>query len=200
MSPDFSSLQRAAKFAALHHRNQSRDCRDHGEVPYVAHPYRVCLTLSQVFGIDDSATLCAALLHDLIEDTTVDYDDILEEFGEEVADLVAGMSKDMRLPDDLREAAYDEQIRSGSWKLRAIKLADAYDNLFDCTESRRIKAIAKAERAIACAGDDERLAVAVEKLSEEIDEAKFTAIMDRELREQAGDPSFEIKEGEGFGG
>ena len=199
MSPDFSSLQRAAKFAALHHRNQSRDCRDHGEVPYVAHPFRVCLTLLQVFGIDDPATLCAALLHDLIEDTTVDYDDLFEGFGEEVADLVAGMSKDMRMPEVLREAAYDEQIKGGSWKLRAIKLADAYDNLFDCTESRRIKAISKAERAIACAGDDKPLATAIEKLSEEVEEAKLTGISERELREQEGDPGVEIKEGEVFG-
>ena len=61
-------------------------------------------------GIRDEATLCAALLHDTIEDTRTDYDDLESRFGKEVADLVAAMTKDMRLPEGEREEAFRLQV------------------------------------------------------------------------------------------
>ena len=66
------------QFAARAHRQQIRKDR---ETPYVAHPFRVCLIARQVFGIDDPKVLMAALLHDAIEDTTTDRDDLIEHFG-----------------------------------------------------------------------------------------------------------------------
>lgn len=164
LADKFTAIQRAASYAALHHRHQERD----NGTPYIAHPFRVCMTLRQVFGIDDIPTLTAALLHDLIEDTGVDYDDVHENFGEEVADLVASMTKDMRLREDLREAAYDEQIKLGPWKLKAIKLADAFDNLCDASDGKRIKAVEKAQRAIACAEGEVKLVDAVARIQEVI--------------------------------
>ncbi len=180
---DFHLLQLGAKFAARYHRHQLRD----DDVPYVSHPFRVCLTLSNLFRIDDPETLCAALLHDLIEDTPVDHDDIAARFGPEVADLVAAMTKDMRLPEVEREAAYDEQIRKGSWKVRAIKLADTYDNLCDAPTEKVGKAISKAERAIVCAGGDERLAKGVAILRERIDLVPDLAPMKRLWQEDRGE-------------
>ena len=47
-----------------------------GKTPYFSHPVRVCLVVRQVFGFDDPRMLAAALLHDTIEDTTTDCDDI----------------------------------------------------------------------------------------------------------------------------
>ena len=69
--------QKAASFAARAHDGQKR--KD-GRTPYVAHPYRVAMVIRHVFGCEDETILAAALLHDVIEDTTVDYDDVAEAF------------------------------------------------------------------------------------------------------------------------
>jgi guanosine-3',5'-bis(diphosphate) 3'-pyrophosphohydrolase len=123
--------QQAAAFAARAHRNQ---VRKDGVTPYVSHPVRVTMTVALVFGETDEHLLAAALLHDTIEDTATDYDELLETFGSTVADAVAAMSKDMRLIEPKREAAYDEQLANGPWQGRMIKLGDVYDNLMDTYE------------------------------------------------------------------
>jgi guanosine-3',5'-bis(diphosphate) 3'-pyrophosphohydrolase len=152
--------QKAASFAARCHQGQLRKDR---QTPYIAHPFRVALTVRHVFGVDDEVALTAALLHDVIEDTTADYDDLRQQFGSEVADTVAALTKDMRLPEEDRERAYDRQLSVASWQTRLVKLADVYDNLYDsASESARAKSAQRAARAIACAGDEARLAAAVE--------------------------------------
>lgn len=123
-----SIWQRAAAFAARCHDGQMR--KD-GRTPYIAHPFRVALTVRHLFGVDDSVTLCVALLHDVIEDTTIDYDDVCAEFGQEIAEAVACLTKDTRLPETQRESAFYQQIDRGGWRVRLVKLADAYDNLCD---------------------------------------------------------------------
>ena len=119
----------AAAFAARAHRHQTR--KD-GHTPYVSHVFRVCLVVRHVFGFDDPQMLAAALLHDTIEDTNTDCDDIIERFGPEVAGWVAVLTKDMRLLHDEREEKYAEGLRKAPWKVKALKLADIYDNLGDC--------------------------------------------------------------------
>jgi guanosine-3',5'-bis(diphosphate) 3'-pyrophosphohydrolase len=99
--------------------------------PYAAHCVRVTLTISQLFGCGDEVVLAAAVLHDTIEDTTTDYEDIAHHFGTDVASLVAAMTKNMALPEPQREAAYDAQLARADWRARLIKLADTYDNLCD---------------------------------------------------------------------
>src|SRR5262245_22521267 len=91
MNPTTAMFE-AASFAARAHRHQMR--KD-GETPYAAHPFRVCLVVRHVFGIDDPKVLTAAMLHDTIEDTPTDYDDVLDRFGPEVAGWVAALTKDM---------------------------------------------------------------------------------------------------------
>jgi len=154
----------AAALAARVHENQYR--KD-GETPYDAHPARVAMIIAVHFGFTDEATLAAAYLHDVIEDSGTDYDDIAEAFGSDVADYVAAMSKDGRLVEAERERAYDEQLAAGPWQARLIKLADVYDNLIDArTDWGRRKIIERAERALALAEGDEQLAGAREKLRE----------------------------------
>jgi|SRR5262245_23720401 len=121
----------AAAFAARAHRHQ---LRKDNNTPYVSHVFRVCLVVRHVFGFDDPKMLAAALLHDTIEDTNTDCDDIIERFGTEVADWVAALTKDMRLPHDEREEAYGKQLASAPWQVKALKLADIYDNLGDCKQ------------------------------------------------------------------
>ena len=118
----------AAALAARAHRHQ---LRKDGETPYATHTARVALVVATLFGVDDEAVLAAALLHDVIEDTPLDYDDLLEGFGVEVADLCAALTKDMRLVEPERERAYDAQLAAAPWQARLIKLADVYDNATD---------------------------------------------------------------------
>lgn len=124
--------QEAASFAARAHEGQKRRDR---RTPYAAHPFRVALTIRDLFGCDDEVCIAGALLHDTIEDTPVDYDDIEDGFGREVADVVAAMTKDMRMQEPAREVAYDQQLRSAGWRAQLVKLADTYDNLLDAVVS-----------------------------------------------------------------
>jgi (p)ppGpp synthase/HD superfamily hydrolase len=128
MSDHNAIIFEAAAFAARAHKNQFRKDK---VTPYFSHPVRVCLVVRQVFGFDDPAMLAAALLHDTIEDTTTDCDDIIERFGPLVAKWVAALSKDSRLPHDEREAEYAGILAAADWQVKVIKLADLYDNLGD---------------------------------------------------------------------
>ncbi len=156
-SPDSVALwQKAASYAAFKHRHQ---LRKDGKTPYIAHPFRVCMTIRQVFGCEDPAVLAATLMHDLIEDTTTDYDDIADRFGELVADLVAAMTKNATLPEARREPDYDAQLARADWRARLIKLADAFDNLSDSIASPEAgvpleATTERARRAVALARND----------------------------------------------
>lgn len=119
---------RAVSFAAAAHRGQTR--KD-GVTPYFAHPVRVTHVIATVFGVSDPHVLAAAVLHDTIEDTTVDRDDLISEFGARVAGYVAALSKDKRLPEPEREKAYMQALVEAPVEVRLCKLADVYDNLLD---------------------------------------------------------------------
>ncbi len=155
--------QTAASMSARLHLNQ---WRKDGQTPYNAHPFRVALTVQLVFGVIDEAAVAAALLHDVIEDTTADYDEVAEACGTEVAEIVAALTKDMRLPEDQRESAYDQQLARAGWKTHLVKLADVYDNVCDSTPGKmRRKALTKAPRAIAVADQDHpQVATAIRQL------------------------------------
>lgn len=139
--PD-SIVFEAAAFAARAHRHQFRKDR---ETPYVSHVFRVCLVVRHVFGFDEPEMLAAALLHDTIEDTATDCDDIVERFGPVVAGWVAALTKDMRLPHEEREAEYVAALASAPWPVKVCKLGDIYDNLTDCAS------ISAAHRQRTCA-------------------------------------------------
>lgn len=157
----------AAALAAREHRN---DVRKDGTTPYIAHPFRVAMTILREFGFDDDAILAGAMLHDVIEDCNTDYEDVAEACNEEVADYVAAMSKDLRLPEADREPDYDRQLAEGPWQARLIKLADVYDNLMDArTNDGRRKIIGRAERALHLAKDDPQLAGPSAKVRELIE-------------------------------
>src|SRR5437868_2503552 len=126
--PAFGRLLDAVAFAARAHHGQMR--KDE-KTPYHSHVFRVCLIARHVFGVEDAATLTAAVLHDTIEDTTKDFDDIEENFGTEIAGWVALLSKDKRMQDEAREKAYCANLRAAPPQVKLCKLADVYDNLSD---------------------------------------------------------------------
>ncbi|HVL12976.1 MAG TPA: HD domain-containing protein [Gemmata sp.] len=151
--PDAIVFEAAAFAARAHQHHLRKDNR----TPYISHPFRVCLVVRHVFGIADPLVLAASLLHDTIEDTTTDYDDIVELFGPDVARWVAAVSKDSRLEFEEREATYCEALAAADWQAKVIKLADLYDNLGDCrhfSPKGQAKTAAKARRYLAavCGG------------------------------------------------
>jgi guanosine-3',5'-bis(diphosphate) 3'-pyrophosphohydrolase len=137
IADQYRSLLEAVSFSARAHRHQ---LRKDGQTPYAAHPFRVCLVVRVVFGIDDPSFLTAALLHDTIEDTTTDFDDLAARFGTMVAEQVAALSKDTRLPDEQREATYMATLAAAGPAVKVAKLADIFDNLID---SRHLSATAR---------------------------------------------------------
>lgn len=146
LSDDFRRLLEAASFAArAHHRQLRKD----GQTPYAAHPFRVALIVRHAFNITDSDCLTAAILHDVIEDTDTDFDDVLSRFGSQVATYVAALTKDKRLPEQEREQVYLDALRSAPAPVKIAKLADVLDNLLDSrhlTGTQRRQAITKAQR------------------------------------------------------
>ena len=84
---DIKLIQKAYNYAVQKHGDQKRKS---GE-PYIIHPTNVAYTIAEL-GLDEQ-TICAALLHDVVEDTDATYDDIKNEFGPEVAEMVDGVTK-----------------------------------------------------------------------------------------------------------
>ena len=85
--PDLKIIQKAYNYALAKHGTQLRKS---GE-PYIIHPVNVAYTIAEL-GLDEH-TICAALLHDVVEDTDASYEDIEAEFGLEIAEMVDGVTK-----------------------------------------------------------------------------------------------------------
>lgn len=138
--------QLAASYAARAHNHQYRKDK---KTPFVAHPFRVAMVLRDIFGCDDEVAIATALLHDTIEDTRTDFDDIHKRFGRDVAECVAIMTKNMLLIEAEREKDYDKRLANGPWQARIVKLADVYDNGLDLPRpGLRRKCIARCQRAL----------------------------------------------------
>lgn len=143
-------LLRAASFAARKHRGQTRA---DGATPYFSHVARVTIILSHIFGVTDPDTLTAAFLHDALEDTSTDYDELEEIFGKTIADYVVALTKNVMLPKKKREAEYEKRLIAAPENVKIAKMADIYDNLSDRVNSPKIvKTTQTAERLLAAFG------------------------------------------------
>lgn len=126
---DTQKIQAAYEFAENAHRGQVRTS---GE-PYISHPVAVAYILLEM--CMDTDTLCAALLHDVVEDTGVELDTIRKKFGEDVALLVDGVTKIGQVPLNTKEEQHAENIRkilmamSKDIRVIIIKLADRLHNM-----------------------------------------------------------------------
>jgi len=156
-------VSRAISFAAERHVGQ---LRKNGKTPYFAHPVRVMTIVLREFGENDPETLATAVLHDTIEDTTTDFDDIAREFGRPVAEAVGFLTKDKRLPEVEREESYFEGLARSSRAVRLVKIADTLDNLRDARSGHgnTAKTVEKAERLFAIFGGDASVRHALEIL------------------------------------
>lgn len=126
-----TKLYQAEKFAKLKHKNSLRkDCK----TPYWHHLKLVVANL-QKLGITDTSVLCAGWLHDTIEDTATDYEDISKKFGKKCADIVSALTKDTRLPESKREKLYAAQLAKSTWQAKVVKLCDVLANISDLQNS-----------------------------------------------------------------
>ena len=126
---DTTLIIRAAAFAAHKHRNQRR--KDADASPYINHPLGLARVLSEEGGITDVETICAALLHDTIEDTDTTREELEREFGSEITELVLEVTDDKSLPKDERKRAQAAHAAHISDKAKRVKLADKICNLRD---------------------------------------------------------------------
>ena len=108
-------VERAYRFAAEFHQDQRRRS---GE-PYINHPVEVALILAHDLRMDED-TICAALLHDTVEDTPATLDELRDLFGETVADLVDGVTK-------LTSIQVSSMDAKQAWNLRKMFLAMSRD-------------------------------------------------------------------------
>ena len=126
---DLEKIKVAYQTAVDAHQGQ---CRKSGE-PYISHPIAVAVLLVDL-GMDTD-TLCAALLHDVVEDTEVELSTIEKQFGSEVALLVDGVTKLGRIPFSSREQQQAENVRkmllavAQDVRVIIIKLADRLHNM-----------------------------------------------------------------------
>ncbi|QVQ55164.1 bifunctional (p)ppGpp synthetase/guanosine-3',5'-bis(diphosphate) 3'-pyrophosphohydrolase [Spiractinospora alimapuensis] len=124
---DTRLIERAYEVAAYHHRDQRRKSGD----PYITHPLAVATILAEL-GMQEP-TLAAALLHDTVEDTEYTLDELRSEFGDEIAELVDGVTKLDKVT--YGEATQAETVRkmviamSRDIKVLLIKLCDRLHNM-----------------------------------------------------------------------
>ena len=122
-------LVKAINFASIKHTDQRR--KDERKTPYINHPVGVMHILCEEGGVTDVPTLMGAVLHDTVEDTDTSPEEILQEFGEEVAKIVAEVTDDKKLPKAERKRLQVVNAPHKSEKAKLVKLADKLYNLRD---------------------------------------------------------------------
>ncbi len=126
---DLSKIITSYEFAAKAHEGQKRSSGQ----PYIIHPLAVSYILLEL-GMDTD-TICAAMLHDVVEDTPVTLDEVKKRFGQDVAMLVDGVTKLNKIPILNREEQQAENVRkmllamSQDIRVMIIKLADRLHNM-----------------------------------------------------------------------
>ncbi|MGN0621640.1 MAG: RelA/SpoT family protein [Porcipelethomonas sp.] len=126
---DLSKIISAYEFAAKAHEGQKRSSGQ----PYIIHPLAVSYILLEL-GMDTD-TICAAMLHDVVEDTPVTLEEVKKRFGQDVAMLVDGVTKLSQIPMFSREEQQAENVRkmllamSQDIRVIIIKLADRLHNM-----------------------------------------------------------------------
>lgn len=146
---DVKLIMKAYELAESKHRDQKRRS---GE-PYIIHPLQVAYTLAQI-GLDDK-TICAALLHDIIEDTDVTDADLRKNFDDEIANMVAGVTKlgtiqQFTTLEEQQVEDYRKMFLAMGKDIRVIiiKLADRLHNMKTLKYLKRDRQIANAKETM----------------------------------------------------
>ena len=122
----------ALAFAAHKHRDQRR--KNGAASPYIKHPIALADVLVHEGGVTDITVLCAAILHDTVEDTQTTFAELEARFGKAIADTVREVTDDNNLPKARRKALQVEHAPHLSQGARLVKLADKICNLRDVAD------------------------------------------------------------------
>ena len=128
-----NEIIQAVAFAANKHRNQRR--KDVDASPYINHPIALAQVLSSEGDVVDLNIICAALLHDTIEDTETTADELREAFGEKITSIVLEVTDDKSLAKEARKQAQVDHASHISSEAKTVKLADKICNLRDILSS-----------------------------------------------------------------
>jgi guanosine-3',5'-bis(diphosphate) 3'-pyrophosphohydrolase len=129
---ELALLLKALAFAAHKHRDQRR--KDADASPYINHPIALADVLVNEGGVHDVEVVCAALLHDTVEDTATTHEELVNAFGARVARIVAEVTDDKRLAKAERKRLQIEHAPHLSREAKLVKLADKICNLRDVAE------------------------------------------------------------------
>ena len=176
------TLNKAYKFALKAHKTQKRE----EGVPYIIHPVAVADILSDLKL--DSATIATGLLHDTIEDTHATYETIKQEFGQEVADLVDGVTKISQFENKAVENSKAENFRklilatSKDIRVLLVKIADRLHNMrtieFVKDENKKIRISKETMEIYAPLADR----MGMNRIRDELEDLSFK-ILNNEARE-----------------
>ncbi|MDF2523336.1 MAG: (p)ppGpp synthetase SpoT/RelA [Clostridiales bacterium] len=145
---DFTLIERAFNFSRAAHEGQQRVSGD----PYIVHPIEVAIILAELEL--DSTSIIAGMLHDTVEDTTYTLEQIKENFGEEVALLVDGVTKLGKIPYTTKQEQQVENLRkmflamAKDIRVILIKLADRLHNMRTLKYMSPEKQLEKAKETI----------------------------------------------------
>lgn len=129
-------VDRAIGFAARAHAGQQRKT---GDVPYIAHPVAVAIILQRM-GCKQEV-VAAGLLHDTVEDTSITLDEIRLQFGDEVADIVAGCTELPKSKNrwETRKRHMIASLRDAPMAVKLVSAADKYHNLSHTLYNERMQ-------------------------------------------------------------
>jgi guanosine-3',5'-bis(diphosphate) 3'-pyrophosphohydrolase len=130
---DIPILLKALAFASHKHSDQRR--KDAKASPYINHPIGLADVLVNEGGVTDVNVICGALLHDTIEDTDTTYNELVENFGVAIADIVMEVSDDKSLTKSERKKLQIDHAPHKSDEAKLVKLADKICNLRDIINS-----------------------------------------------------------------
>ncbi|XP_015188728.1 PREDICTED: guanosine-3',5'-bis(diphosphate) 3'-pyrophosphohydrolase MESH1 isoform X2 [Polistes dominula] len=126
----------ADPFKEEKHKNQKR--KDPAQTPYINHPIGVANILLHEGDVYDPVVILAALLHDTVEDTDTSFDEIEQEFGYTVSQVVQEVTDDKTLPKAERKRLQIENAPKRSHRAKLVLLADKLYNLRDLQKSTPI--------------------------------------------------------------
>lgn len=169
-------LTRAYDLAARAHAKQRRKGTE--DIPYVNHVCAVAAMTAEALGKDDPEAVAAAVLHDVVEDTSVTEAEIAAQFGARVASFIAELTDapawtELSMPE--RKAKQAEKMARATQEARIIKIADQTSNVSDRSKTasawsreRNLAYLAGAQRVVdACRGVAPRLEAAFDEAAKE---------------------------------
>ena len=126
-------ILKALNFAAQKHKDQRR--KDAAASPYINHPIGLANILCNEGYVTEIEVICAALLHDTIEDTQTTAEELDGEFGPSIREIVMEVTDDKSIPKSQRKRLQIEHAAHISDKAKLVKLADKISNLRDVAHS-----------------------------------------------------------------